>query len=93
MAFITIRVPESLKRKMRRVKGVNWSALVRGAIEERVRRETVRRRERDRSAIIEAVRDQDRIAVVLAQKPAPSWSGVEVIRYWREHRYSSSTRR
>ena len=93
MAFLSVRVPQSLKEKMKKINGVNWSEVVRGAIEERVEEELRRKRQRDPAAILEAIREQDRIASVLGSKPTPDWSSVEVIRYWREHRYSSSTPR
>jgi len=93
MAFLTIRVPESLKKKMKRIRGVNWSDFIRGSIEEKVREELDKRREKDRIAILEAIHEQDKIAAMLGEKPAPEWRGVEVIRYWRKRRYSSSMRR
>ena len=93
MAFLSVRVPQSLKEKMKKINGVNWSEVVRGAIEERVEEELRRKRQRDPAEILEAIGEQDRIARVLGSKPTPDWSGVEVIRYWREHRYSSSTPR
>lgn len=93
MTFLTVRVPESLRKKMRRIRGVNWSGVIRGAIEDRVEEETKRQRERDRGAIMEAVAEQDRLAEQLGGRPAAGWNSVEVIRYWREHRYSSSTLR
>ncbi|MCD6444120.1 hypothetical protein J7L70_03840 [Candidatus Bathyarchaeota archaeon] len=36
MPTITVRIPEDLKKRMRRIKGVNWSEVVRKAILERV---------------------------------------------------------
>ena len=89
MAFLTIRVPESLRKNMKRIRGVNWSDFIRGSIEEKVREEVEKRREKDRTAILEAIQEQDKIAATLGEKPVPEWSGVEVIRYWRKHRYSS----
>lgn len=91
MTFLTVRVPESLRKKMRRIRGVNWSGVIRGAIEDRVEEETRRRREKNRAAMIfEVIGEQDKLAVELGRKPVASWNGVEVIRYWRDHRYSSS---
>jgi len=92
MAFLTVRVPEALKKRMKRVNGVNWSGVIRSALEQRLQEEMDRRR-KDRDAIIEAMKEQDEVAAQLGRKPATGWKGVEVIRYWREHRYSSSTHR
>lgn len=92
MAFLTVRVPEALKKRMKRVNGVNWSGVIRSALEQRLQEEMDRRR-KDRDAIIEAMKEQDEVAAQLGRKPATGWKGVEVIRYWRERRYSSSTHR
>ena len=37
IASLTVRVPERLREDMRKLTGVNWSAVVRDAIEQRVR--------------------------------------------------------
>ena len=92
MAFLTVRVPEALKKRMKRVNGVNWSGVIRSALEQRLQEEMDRRR-KDRDAIIEAMKEQDEVAAQLGRKPATGWKGDEVIRYWRERRYSSSTHR
>jgi hypothetical protein len=36
LGLVTIRVPDRLKREMRKVKSVNWSALLRDAIQARI---------------------------------------------------------
>ena len=71
---------------------LNWSGVIRSALEQRLQEEMDRRR-KDRDAIIEAMKEQDEVAAQLGRKPATGWKGVEVIRYWRERRYSSSTHR
>lgn len=91
MAFLTIRVPESLKRKMRRIRGVNWSDFLRAAIEAKVSEELRSLRLKDVGMIRRAIKIQDNAAARL--RPIPGWSSTEVIRYWREHRYSSLTHR
>ncbi len=93
MTFLTIRVPESLKRKMRSVRGVNWSEVTRTAIEQKVKEEMKKQREKNRESILEAVEEQDQIAKILKRKEGVDWESVKVIRHWREHRYSSSTHR
>lgn len=93
MGLVTIRVPDELKRKMEALSDLNWSEVVRQAIEARIAFETSRRVAKDRSRMNRAAGNQDEIAARLASRYDGSWDGVEVIRHWREHRYSSSTRR
>jgi len=71
---------------------LNWSEIIRRAIEERLQREVETHRAKNRKALLAAAREQDKIASKLKSTYRGRWSGVEVIRYWREHRYSSSTR-
>jgi hypothetical protein len=75
---------------MGRFREINWSEVVRKAIEARVVLEMGKRRRNTRVAL-EAAKTQDEITKVLASRYGGTWSGVEVIRYWRKHRYSSST--
>ena len=86
---MTIRLPDRLKRQMRRFRDVNWSEVMRKAIESRILLEVSRRQE-DRRMMVEAARRQDEIAKIISSRYSDPWSGVEVIRYWRKHRYSSS---
>ena len=82
-------MPDRLKKQMGRLKEINWSELVRKAIEARILVE-MSRRQRDTRMALEAARKQDEIAEVLASRYDGPWSGVKVIRHWRKHRYSSS---
>jgi len=91
MTQLTIRLPDRLKKQMGRLKEINWSEVVRKAIEAKVVLEMSKRR-RDTRMALEAAKRQDEIAKVLASRYNGAWSGVEVIRYWRKHRYSSSMR-
>ncbi|TMI09680.1 hypothetical protein E6H34_00725 [Candidatus Bathyarchaeota archaeon] len=91
MAIVNVRIPDDLKTRMSNLPELNWSEIVREAIESRISSE--RRRGRDREKIRGALKAQDRIAETLARRYSRSWKGTEVIRYWRERRYSSSTRR
>lgn len=91
MAQLTIRLPESLKRQMERFRELNWSEIIRESIRSRIRLETSSSRVRNRQLVLQAARKQDEIAETLSSRYSGHWSGVEVIRYWREHRYSSST--
>jgi len=36
MPIITVRIPEELKKRMDRIRGINWSEVIRRAILERV---------------------------------------------------------
>jgi hypothetical protein len=56
LAVITVRIPKEIRKRMRRLKAVNWSAVVRDAIEARLdleegalERDWERVRRRDRS--------------------------------------------
>ncbi len=91
MAIFNVRISDDLKRRMEGLSHLNWSEIVRKAVEGRVLEEQGRRKERAR--ILEAIRTQDRIAETLARRYKGPWKGTGVIRYWRDHRYSSSTRR
>jgi len=90
MAQLTIRMPEPLRRQMKRFREVNWSEVTRKAIEARILLEMTRR-QKDRHVMVEAAKMQDEIARILASRYTGPWSGVEVIRYWRRGRYSSWT--
>ena len=92
MAQLTIRLPDSLRRQMERLRELNWSEVIREAIQSRIRLEMARKPARNRRLMLRAVKKQDEIAEALSSRYSGSWSGVEVIRYWRNHRYSSSTR-
>ncbi len=91
MGVLTVRVPDALKRRLRMFPEVNWSQVVRSALEDRVMIEISTHRTKDKKIILRAVRIQDEAAEKTA-KWARQWSSIEVIRWWREHRYSSSTR-
>jgi predicted transcriptional regulator len=72
MATITVRVPEKIKKEMKRLKHINWSKVVREAIAEEIKREKMRKA----SQIIEELRAKSKIR----------WDSVAVIREWREKR-------
>lgn len=87
---LTIRLPQQLKRKMKQLRDLNWSEIIREAIEARVLLES-KRRLRDKSQALRAVKRMNEIADALSSRYSGPWNGAEVIRYWRTHRYSSST--
>ena len=86
MAVITVRVPDRLKREMRKVRSVNWSALLRGAIQTRIELER-RATGRDLERVREAGARADAIYREMASKYGNiDFNSAETIRYWREVR-------
>jgi len=69
---ITVRIPRELKERMDRFKYINWSDVIRKAIEERVREEEVKR-------ALEVMEEISRKAK--AKKPS-----AEVVREFRDYR-------
>jgi hypothetical protein len=76
---------------MEKMRELNWSEIIRQAIQERIHLEMRSKRVRNKRLMVQAVKKQDDIAEALSSRYNGPWSGVEVIRYWRSHRYSSST--
>lgn len=72
MVSITVRVSEEVKQKMNQLRGVNWSEVIRRAIEEEIRKARMR----------EASRRID----ILREKSKMKWDSTKVIRQWRERR-------
>ena len=88
MAILTVRLPERLRRDMRKLKGINWSAVVRDSIEARVRIEEVKYK-RDWDRVKAAVKVTDSIFEQIKSKHGHiDYNSAETIRYWREKRYS-----
>jgi hypothetical protein len=77
---VSARVDEETRRKMRRLRHVNWSEVVREAIQEKIRLED-RKRVRNPAEVSEALRLMDSI-----RRPHPGYEGVEEIRKWRDLR-------
>ena len=75
--MISFRVRRELKEKMERLRHINWSEVVRRAIEETIKREESRLRERDRARMKAAALRTDQL-----RRRIPGWSGVEEIRRW-----------
>jgi len=71
-AKLTVRIPRELKERMDRFKDINWSEVVRKAVEERLREEEVRW----------ALRVMDE----LSRKARPQKPLTEVIREFRDRR-------
>ncbi len=90
MAIFNVRISDDLKNRMSSLPQLNWSEIVREAIENRIASEQWNAK--DREKIRAASKTQDRIARTLSRRYLRNWKGTEVIRYWREHGYSSLTR-
>jgi hypothetical protein len=72
---------------MRKLTGVNWSAVVRDAIEQRVRIEELKA-ERDWDRVGRAVKMTDSIYERMRRRYGHiQYNSAETIRYWREKRY------
>ena len=79
--MVSFRISRSLKERMERLRHINWSEVVRRAIEEAVRREESKLRERDKARVRAAVIRTDKL-----RRLVPGWSSVEEIRRWRERK-------
>ena len=75
---VSFRVKRELKEKMERLRHINWSEVVRRAIEETIKREESRLKERDRARMRAAGLRTGQL-----RRRIPGWSGVEEIRRWR----------
>lgn len=78
--IVSARIDEETHRRMRRLRHVNWSEVVRAAIQDKIRDEE-HKREVDMAQVEEALRLMDSI-----RRPIPGYDGVEEIRKWRDLR-------
>lgn len=76
---VSSRVDEETRRKMKRLRHVNWSEVMRKAILEKIEEET--RRKIDPNDIEEAIRLMDQV-----RRPREGFEGAEEIRKWRDQR-------
>ena len=76
MSIVTVRVDEETKKRMNRLRHVNWSGVLRDAIDRKLNEESSR-------DLAQAVLLTDKVR----KKAPPGWNSTEVIRYWREHHY------
>jgi len=82
MAIISVRVSEDIKKRMDKLRHINWSEVIRRAIIKVLEEEEGRN-------LARAVLLNEKI-----RKKAPEgWDSVEVIRFWRERRYGKSSQR
>lgn len=93
MATIAIRVPEELRKQMKKLRRVNWSEVARRAIADRIALELAQQG-KDRAQIIEASREADELFEEARRRYGHvSYNSAETIRAWRDarYRYSSQT--
>jgi hypothetical protein len=92
LALVTVRVPERLRKQMRRLRSVNWSELLRQAIEERIELEQ-RNVAKDWNRVREGSRKADAIRHEVKRRYGyVDFNSAETIRYWREHRFGITSR-
>ena len=92
MALVTIRVPEGLKKQMRKLRSVNWSELLRQAIEDRIALER-RNVAKDWDRVREGSRKADAIRHEIERKYGyVDFNSAETIKYWRENRVNATSR-
>jgi len=83
MAIVNFRVDEETKRRMEKLRHLNWSELLRTYVEEVVSAEEKRLPvERDRSLVEEGVREIEE----LRSRSPEDWSRAEVVIEWRRAR-------
>ena len=80
-SVVSFRISKELKRRMDRLKHINWSEVVRKAIQEVVAREEAKLMSKDLSRIRRAALKSEELS-----RSIEGWSSVEEIRRWRERR-------
>jgi len=91
MTNITVRISDELREKMRSLSDINWSEVVRRAIEERVAMEMARMK-KNKEAIIEAGQQVDSIFERLRAKyGVVKYDSSKTIRDWRDRRYCATS--
>jgi len=92
LALVTVRVPELLKKQMRKLTSVNWSELLRQAIEERIELEP-RTSSRNWERVRKGSDKADSIREEMRRKYGPiDFNSAESIRFWRETRFRGMSR-
>lgn len=75
MKILTVKVDEELRERMKKLRYVNWSEVIRGAIRKKIEEE-------DGRDIAEAVLINERLRRVAPR----GWDSAKVIREWRSRR-------
>ena len=78
---VSFRISRELKEKMDKLKHINWSEVVRRAIQEVIVREETKLRGKDIVGLKRAVLKSEELS-----RKVEGWSSVEEIRKWRERR-------
>ncbi len=79
MTAISVRVPDEIKKKMKKLSHINWSEELREVILKIINKE-------ENKNIAKALLANEEL-----RKDAPSnWDSTELIRYWRDDRYGNS---
>ena len=80
MTSISVRVPDEIKKKMKKLSHINWSEELRETILKIIYQE-------ENKNIAKALLANEEL-----RKDAPSkWDSTELIRYWRDNRYGYSS--
>ena len=83
MSVVSFKVDSKLKKKMQQYKDINWSEVLREAVERRIKiEEELRNHEIDLPLAIKASAEIDK----LRKKSSGTWNGAEEIQKWREIR-------
>ena len=86
MPIITIRIPEDLRKRMSRVRGINWSEVVRRAISDRIVIEE-RLKGKDWDVVRKAATEADELRMKLETRYGRcDYDSAETIRRWRDAR-------
>ena len=83
MKVVSVKVDDQTKAKMKKMKDVNWSEVIRRAIAERIELEESLQNKIDRRRAMRASEEMEK----LRHKTSGIWNGVEEIRKWREARH------
>ncbi len=78
---VSFRISKRIKKKMDALRYINWSEVVRKAIEDVIAREESRRRKKDLDRMRRAALKSEELS-----RKVPGWNSVEEIRRWRERR-------
>jgi hypothetical protein len=83
MNVVSFKIDSELKKKMKKYKDINWSEVLREAVERRIRiEEELRGHNLDLSRAIKASNEIDKIR----EKTSGNWQGAEEIWKWRKIR-------
>ena len=86
MGVITVRIPEDLRKRMKRLKNVNWSEVVREAILERILVEE-KLVGKDWSLVRKAAEEMDELRKMIEARDGKcDYDSAETIRNWRDIR-------